>query len=130
MHSKWLRRWCNALLLVLLLPNLFIQVLSAQTEAPPQPVRPRVGLALSGGGALGLAHIGVLKYLEEHHIPVRVVAGTSMGGLIGGLYASGHSPAEIEEVALHVNWDDLFRSAPRYEDRPVVEKQQWNRVCR
>jgi NTE family protein len=130
MQSKWLRRACNALLLVLLLPlsNLYAQVLPAQADALPQSARPRVGLALSGGGALGLAHIGVLKYLEEHHVPVRVVAGTSMGGLIGGLYASGHSPAEIEEVALHVNWDDLFRSTPRYEDLPVVEKQQWNRV--
>jgi len=51
--------------------------------------RPRVGVALSGGGALGLAHIGVLRYFEEHHIPVDDVAGTSMGGLVGGLYSTG-----------------------------------------
>ncbi len=52
-----------------------------------RPSRPRIGLALEGGGALGFAHIGVLRWFEEHHIPIDYIAGTSMGGLIGGLYA-------------------------------------------
>ena len=66
----------------------------AQTssEAKPQTKsRPTVGVALEGGGALGQAHVGVLKWFEEHHIPVDYVAGTSMGGLVGGLYATGQS---------------------------------------
>src|SRR5438477_2810175 len=60
--------------------------------------RKRVGVALSGGSALGLAHIGVLKYLDDHHIPVDAMAGTSMGALIGGLYATGHDAARLEDI--------------------------------
>ena len=56
----------------------------------------KVGLVMSGGGASGIAHIGVLKALEENHIPVNCIAGTSIGSIIGGLYASGYSPLEIE----------------------------------
>ena len=61
----------------------------------PKPQRPKVGVALSGGGAKGAAHIGVLKYLEEIGIPVDYVTGTSMGSIIGGLYALGYSPDEM-----------------------------------
>ena len=71
---------------------------SAGRAAPAQetaPHRPRIGLVLSGGGALGLAHIGVLKVLEELHVPVDCVAGTSMGAIVGGLYAAGYAPEEI-----------------------------------
>ncbi len=64
-----------------------------------------IGVALEGGGALGLAHIGVLKWMEDNHIPVDRIAGTSMGALIGGLYASGHSPAEMRQIAT----SDVFR---------------------
>jgi NTE family protein len=88
----------------------------------------RIGLALSGGGALGLAHIGVLKYFEEKRIPVDLVAGTSMGGLVGGLFASGQSTEELNRVVHNIVWDDIFRWTPRFEDRPVIEKQEWNRV--
>jgi len=56
----------------------------------------KVGLVLSGGGATGLAHIGVLKALEEKGIPIDFITGTSAGALVGSLYASGYSPAEIE----------------------------------
>jgi NTE family protein len=66
----------------------------------PMPVgRPVIGLALEGGGALGLAHIGVLQWMEEHHVPVDRITGTSMGALVGALYASGKSPAEIQAIA-------------------------------
>ena len=67
--------------------------------------RPVIGVALEGGGALGLAHIGVLQWMEDNHIPVDRIAGTSMGALIGGLYASGHSPAEMQQIAT----SDVFR---------------------
>src|SRR6185503_2844233 len=98
--------------------------LSAQTEAVRKH---NVAVALSGGGALGLAHIGVLKYLEEHHIPIELVAGTSMGGLVGGLYSTGISPAEMEKIALQVDWGDLINANPPFRNQPIVEKQYWNR---
>src|SRR5689334_15440050 len=60
--------------------------------------RPKIGIALEGGGALGLAHIGVLEWFEAHRIPIDYIAGTSMGGLVGGLYATGKSPKELEEI--------------------------------
>lgn len=59
----------------------------------------KIGLVLSGGGAKGLAHIGVLKALEENNISIDYVMGTSMGGVIGGFYASGYSPEEIDSIA-------------------------------
>lgn len=72
--------------------------------------RPRIGLVLSGGGARGLAHVGVLKVLERLQVPVDVVAGTSMGAIIGGLYASGMSADELEAELLKVDWGNLFNT--------------------
>jgi NTE family protein len=60
----------------------------------------KVGLVLSGGGAKGLAHIGVLKVLEKNKIPVDYIIGTSMGSVVGAMYAAGYSPAEIEEIVI------------------------------
>lgn len=70
--------------------------------------RPRIGLALSGGGARGAAHIGVLKVLEELRIPIDFIAGTSMGSIVGGMYALGMTPAEIEELVATIDWSDAF----------------------
>lgn len=87
--------------------------LSAQETPPPGAAnRPRIGLVLSGGGARGAAHIGVLKVLEENRVPVDVIAGTSMGAVVGGLYASGLSAAEVEKVMTSVDWQDAFRDSP------------------
>jgi NTE family protein len=91
------------------------------------PKRSKIGIALSGGSALGLAHIGVLQYFEEHRIPIDYLAGTSMGGLIGGFYASGLSAAEIETIAKQADWSDLINASPRFLDQPIVEKQYWNK---
>lgn len=66
----------------------------------------KVGLVLGGGGAKGLSHIGLLKALEEHHIPVDYITGTSIGAIVGGLYAAGYSPAEIEEIALSGKFEE------------------------
>ncbi len=76
----------------------------------------KVGVVLSGGGASGLAHIGVLKALEEHHIPVNCISGTSIGSIIGGLYASGYSPEEIERMVKDRNFVNLTRGemSPRF----------------
>jgi NTE family protein len=78
------------------------------------PGRARIGLVLSGGGARGAAHVGVIRALEELHVPIDAVAGTSMGAVVGGLYAAGLSGDEIEEVFRRLEWQDLFRDrAPR-----------------
>src|SRR4051812_43714159 len=71
--------------------------------------RPKIGLALEGGSALGLAHIGVIAWLEEHRIPVSYVAGTSMGGLVGGMYATGNSPENMHKLIEHVHWAEVLR---------------------
>ena len=78
----------------------------AQEAAPA--ARPRIGLVLSGGGARGGAELGIIKALEELHVPVDVVAGTSIGAAIGGLYASGMSVLEIEEFVRGIDWDAAF----------------------
>lgn len=78
-------------------------------ERQAEPPRPKIGLALGGGGALGLAHIGVLKTLEEMRIPIDYIAGTSMGSIIGGLYASGLSPEFIEAEMAAIDWWDVMK---------------------
>src|ERR1700761_5755683 len=80
----------------------------AQKPTIEPPTRPTIGLVLEGGGALGFAHIGVIEWMEAHHIPVDDVAGTSMGGLIGGLYASGNSPQEIETFVGGIDWSAVL----------------------
>ena len=78
------------------------------TAPAAQAARPKIGLALGGGAARGIAHIGVLRWFEEHRIPVDFIAGTSMGGLIGGAYASGLSPDEITELMNSADWSLMF----------------------
>ncbi|MFV2003684.1 MAG: patatin-like phospholipase family protein [Gammaproteobacteria bacterium] len=70
--------------------------------------RPKIGLVLSGGGARGFAHIGVLKVLEENNVPIDYIVGTSMGSIIGGLYAIGLTPEDIEHGVTGINWDKVF----------------------
>ncbi len=84
--------------------------LSAQTPGPPPAPggRPRIGLALGGGSERGLAHIGVLEWFEANHIPIDVIGGTSMGGLVAGAYASGMTPAEIRALMNETDWDIMF----------------------
>ncbi len=90
--------------------------LAQQAPADAPPSRPRIGLVLSGGGARGLAHVGVLKVLDEMHVPVDAIAGTSMGAVIGGLYASGKSAKEIEALVRTVDWNSAFRDRPPRSD--------------
>ena len=96
----------------------------SQQPASSQPAhRPRVGLALSGGGALGLAEIGVLQWLEERHIPVDRVAGTSMGSIIAAMYASGMSPTEIQKFAESIDWFEAMLPEPTYSELSYRRKQ-------
>ena len=90
---------------------------------PATPTRPKVGLVLEGGGALGLAHIGVIEWLEEHRIPVNYVAGTSMGGLVGGIYATGYSAAEVKELVETIHWDQVLQGQTPYKDLSFRRKQ-------
>ena len=85
--------------------------------------RPKVGLVLSGGAARGLAHVGVLKALEEQGIHIDAIAGTSMGAVIGGLYASGYKIDELEKLALGIDWKEALSDAPEREDVPFRRKQ-------
>ena len=78
---------------------------------------------LEGGGALGLAHIGVIQWLEEHHIPVRYVAGTSMGALVGGIYATGHSPEDLRKIISGIQWTEVIRGATPYRDLSFRRKE-------
>lgn len=98
----WFRTW-------------FLAIILASTPLLANEERPKVGLALSGGGARGAAHIGVLKVLEKHNIPIDYIAGTSMGAVIGGLYASGLNAEQIEQIYTSTDWDAVFEDKPRRE---------------
>jgi len=100
-----------------------------QPVREPVVVEPpvRIGLALSGGAALGFAHIGVLKVLERENISVVAISGTSMGSIVGGLYAAGYSPTQIESLALHADWNRLFSSSVPFDASYLPERQQAQR---
>ena len=103
--------------------------LGAQEVVKPAAAgRVKIGVVLEGGGALGLAHIGVLQWFEEHRIPVSYVAGTSMGGLVGGIYATGRSPAEIKEITDGIKWDDVLRGETPFKDLSFRRKQDAHEV--
>ncbi len=103
-------------LCLLLFPLVALQAPARSQDAPPPPAdtgmatlhRPRIGLVLGGGGAKGFAHVGVLQVLEENRIPVDVVAGTSMGAVVGSLYASGQDATKITEAVHTIDWKNLF----------------------
>jgi NTE family protein len=96
----------------------------ASAQTPTEGGKPSsIGIALEGGGALGLAHIGVLKWMEEHRIPIDFVAGTSMGGLVGGMYATGMTPAELEKVVLGIDWEAALGEQIAYRDLIFRRKQ-------
>ncbi len=85
--------------------------------------RPRIGLALSGGGARGAAHIGVLQVLEDNRIPIDYIAGTSMGAIVGGLYATGMSPEEIKGAIDSIDWKHVFDDPTPREERSFRRKR-------
>ncbi len=97
-----------------------------------EPARPKIALVLSGGGARGAAHVGVLKAIEQLRIPVDIVTGTSAGAIVGGLYAAGLSPERIEEVLRSTDWDSLLQDGPsrtrrsqqtRVDDRSFLSRE-------
>jgi len=90
--------------------------------------RPKVGLALSGGGARGFAQIGVLQILEEHDIPIDIIVGSSMGSIVGGLYAAGYSPQEIEQLAQSIDWSKIMIDKPPRTSLFIGQKQERGRA--
>jgi len=98
-------RLCLLFVMFLLIPALCGEALA----------RPKIGLVLSGGGARGMAHIGVLKVLEDLRVPVDAIAATSMGAIVGGAYAAGLSPDEMEQIIGELDWKDLFTDTPSRE---------------
>jgi NTE family protein len=110
--------------------TLLLSCYSTAQEVPtPGPAkRPKLGLVLEGGGALGLAHIGVLQWMEEHRIPVSYIAGTSMGGLVGGIYATGRSAAEVKEITDGIDWDEVLRGQTPFQDLSFRRKQDAHEV--
>lgn len=106
--------------------NAMVKTDSAPARALPPVVpagRPSIGLVLDGGGALGLAHIGVLKWFEENRIPVDRITGTSMGSLIGGLYATGRSAEEIEEISTGAELPNIFHLSVDYDELNYRRRQ-------
>lgn len=95
----------------------------AEDGAPAVPKRLTIGVALEGGGALGLAHIGVLQWFEQHHIPIDYLSGNSMGALVGGLYATGKSPGDLEVLVKHLDWPTLFGGGTPYRDLSFRRKE-------
>ncbi|MFG6440250.1 patatin-like phospholipase family protein [Roseateles sp. LKC17W] len=114
----------------------FLLALLTSAHAPAQPptpaqqtaARPRVGLVLSGGGARGLAHIGVLRVLEELKVPVDLVVGTSMGAVVGGAYASGRSVDELEALVKSANWDAILADRPARERLAIRRREDDERL--
>ena len=116
---------------------LLAQTAQAQTDASPQPAsvaaavapiapaaRPRIALVLSGGGARGFAHIGVLRALRAQRIPVDMVVGTSMGSVVGGAYAAGASIADLEKMARQTDWDRVVADRPAREDLEFRRREE------
>jgi NTE family protein len=91
-------------------------------NAGAQSDTPRIGLALSGGGARGIAHVGVLKVLDEMRIPISCVTGTSMGSIVGGTFAAGRTPAEMEKLVLETDWNEVFRDKPPRKEIAIRRK--------
>ncbi len=115
------KRVCG-LLAVLLLGSWPVGVQARSAEVAVDT--PCVGLVLGGGGARGIAHVGVLKVLERERIPVCAIAGTSMGAIVGGLYAAGFDAAELEQLLASIDWNDMFVDSPPRAQLPMERKQE------
>tara|TARA_B100000700_G_scaffold241549_1_gene268846 strand:- start:2326 stop:4557 length:2232 start_codon:yes stop_codon:yes gene_type:complete len=116
---------CSKALIILgcCLGGLLLSLAVAAEVEGTQPDRQKVGLALSGGGARGAAHIGVLRVLEELQVPIDYIAGTSMGSIVGGLYASGMTLAEIETAIETMDWEHIFSDSPPRVERSFRRKR-------
>ena len=113
-----MRRFC----LLFLVPLLALTLAAPPVLAEPGQQQPKVGLALSGGGARGTAHVGVLRALEEMGIRVDYIAGTSMGAIVGGLYASGYDSDQILRIVEELDWEKAMTDRPERINRTMRSK--------
>lgn len=121
----------------LLFTAILLVVASSDAQELGRPSKPqapstigrgeRIGLVLAGGGALGMAHVGVLKVLEENRVPVAFVAGTSMGSIVGAAYATGQTVPEMEKVLKESDWDQIFSDGVDRDELPYRSKSGRNR---
>ena len=96
---------------------------STSTTPTAEQRRPKIGLVLSGGGARGAAHIGVIKVLEELRVPIDVIAGTSMGSIVGAAYATGMTVPEMEKAIKSITTESLFTDRPPRQDQSMRRKE-------
>ncbi len=120
--ARW-RSYYTSLRVGLALLVVMSPLIAVAQSAPAASKRMTIGVALEGGGALGLAHIGVLRWFEQHHIPVDYIAGTSMGGLVGGMYAIGKSPDQLETLVKGMDWPLIIGGGTPYEDLSFRRKE-------
>ena len=124
MCSYKFRRYLSVATITLLASSPLAAFADCGPTIPDEPTsRPRVGLVLSGGGARGAAHIGVIRVLREQTVPIDCISGTSMGAIIGGLYASGMSIEEIEQAIDAIDWDDVFVDSTNRADKTFRRKR-------
>ena len=109
--------------------SLIIVFVFFQVDAQKEYNRPKVGLVLSGGGARGFAHVGVLKYLEEQNIPIDYISGTSMGAIIGAFYAMGYSADEIEKMILSQYWKKVLTDFVDRKYIPLYDRDEKDRYA-
>ena len=114
-----------SIILVALLFGICIHPAGLQAQTGKE--RPKIGLTLSGGGAKGLAHIGILQALDSAGLKVDYITGTSMGSIVGALYAMGYSGDTIEALAHKLDWDNLFANQPALTDISYEEKSEYNK---
>jgi len=108
----------------LLLMGIIIFRAYSQKPVEPAQTKPKIGLVLSGGGAKGLAHIGVIKVLEEAGIRPDIITGTSMGGIIGALYAAGYTVEELSEINKNADWNNLLTDKEILQKVSMEEKKE------
>jgi len=104
-----------------------LQTLSTKKSFQLKKIYPKVGLVLSGGGARGISHVGVLKGLEKYHIPIDLIVGTSMGSVIGGFYAAGFTSTQLERMVKSIDWNNIFQDNPQREDLFLGQKLEQDR---
>ena len=102
---------------------MLFSIYGTSQEPPAKTKYPSIGLVLQGGGALGLAHVGVITWMEEHHIPINYIAGTSMGGLVGGVYATGHNAVEMRQIVDGIPWDQVMAGLTPFDDLAFRRKE-------
>jgi|HubBroStandDraft_6_1064221.scaffolds.fasta_scaffold03932_9 NTE family protein len=117
--------YCLSLKIGVTLLAAIVTPLAAVAQSGPQAPakRLKIGVALEGGGALGLAHIGVLRWFEQHHIPIDYLSGNSMGALVGGMYATGKSPDDLEQLVKGMDWPFIIAGGTPYQDLSFRRKE-------